>query len=106
MKLNPADKRELQKREGPRGDRMRSIKWKNLEGQIGQDGQLLEMPQLLDHDRWAAVAPQQERLIQNDRQMEGVFAGEHRLARQARLHPGVHATRGNDLRRVRALLDR
>ena len=75
MKFNPAHERELQKREGPRRDRMGSIKWKNLEGQIGQGGKLLKMPQLLDHHGGVAVAPEQQRLIQDDRQPEGCPRG-------------------------------
>ena len=35
MKFNPTHERELQKREGPRRDRVGPIKWKNLEAQIG-----------------------------------------------------------------------
>src|SRR5690242_16669556 len=106
MKFNPANERKLQKREGPRGDRMGPIKWKYLDAQIGQREELLEVAQLVDHHRRIAMAPQQQRLVQNDRKPQGRIAGEYRLARHARLHPGVHAAGRDDLRRVRALFDR
>src|SRR5437879_3864909 len=93
MELYSAGWGELQKREGPRRDRMRPVKWKNLAAQIGETRELLKVVQRCGRHSYIVVTPAQEGLIRHDRQLDGHLAGRVPAAAPGRA-PRGHRLRG------------